>query len=82
MNTVIKADKTEKKGFVKRYETFEKAQIDQWVFDPDKNYFQKVLLMHSMSLLKRLGQKVPKGVHKYKSFEDAQKEAFQWILMD
>lgn len=71
-----------KRGFVKKYKTFEAARKDQWVFKPGQAYFEKVLLMHSMGLLKRIGEKCPRGVFKYKNFEDAQKEELEWILMD
>jgi hypothetical protein len=35
-----------------------------------------------MSLLKKIGRKTPKGVYKYKSFDDAQKDSLNWILTD
>ncbi len=72
----------ERKGFVKKYKNFEEAQKDQWVFNPGKDYFEKVLFMLSMGLLKRIGSKFPRGVFKYESFEDAQEDDLQWILRD
>ena len=71
-----------KHGFVKKYKTFEEAQKDQWVFNPGKDYFQKVLLMHSSRLLKRIGEKHQQGVFRYKTFADAQKDDLKWILKD
>lgn len=70
------------RGFVKKYKSFEEAHRDQFVFAPDEHYFRMVLLMHSMSLLKKIGRKTPKGVYKYKSFDDAQKDSLNWILTD
>lgn len=69
-------------GFVKKYKNFKEAYRDQLVFTPDKNYFHMVLLMHSMSILKKIGEKTPKGVYKYKTFDDAQKDSLNWILAD
>jgi hypothetical protein len=71
-----------KRGFVKKYKTFEAARKDQWVFRPGRAYFEKVLLMHSSGLLKRIGENFPKGVFRYKTFTEAQKDEFEWILMD
>ena len=70
------------KGFVKKYKTFEEAHRDQFVFMPDEKYFRMVLLMHSMSLLKKIGKKAPQGVYKYRSFKEAQKDSLNWILAD
>lgn len=72
----------QKRGFVKKYKTFDEAARDQWVFRPGRAYFKKVLLMHSTGLLKRIGGKFPQGVFRYKTFAEAQKEESEWILTD
>ncbi len=67
---------------VKKYKSFEEAQKDQWVFEPDEDYFKMVLSMHSMSLLTRIGKKIKRGAYKYKKFEDAQKDELKWLSVD
>ncbi len=67
---------------VKKYKTFQEARFDQYVFEPDKAYFEMILSMHSINLLNKIGKKVKKGVHKYKTFEDAQKDELKWLLAD
>lgn len=67
---------------VKKYKTFQEAQVDQYVFEPDKTYFEMILSMHSMSLLNKIGKKIKRGVYKYKTFEDAQKDKLKWLLAD
>jgi hypothetical protein len=72
---------TPKVGFVKKFKTFEAARRDQWVFKPGPAYFEKVLLMHSSRLLKRIGENFPRGVFRYNNFQEAQEEELNWILM-
>lgn len=67
---------------VKKYKTFQEAQIDQYVFEPDESYFKMVLSMHSMSLLNKIGKKARRGVFKYKMFDDAQKDELEWLFAD
>ena len=67
---------------IKKYKTFEEAQFDQYVFEPDKGYIDMVLSMHSLNLLGKIGKKIKQGVYKYKTFKDAQEDELKWLLMD
>jgi hypothetical protein len=67
---------------IRKYKTFEDAQFDQFVFKPDKNYFEMIFSMHSMNLFEKIFKKIKSGIYKYKTFEDAQKDEMEWLLKD
>ncbi len=57
---------------IKKFKTFEEARRDLWVMNPDKAYYQRVAEFYELasSLVKR---KIPRGVFKFRTFEEAQK---------
>ncbi|KPJ63624.1 MAG: hypothetical protein AMJ45_07210 [Syntrophobacter sp. DG_60] len=65
---------------VKKYKSFEEAERDQWVFFPDEAYFKRAFGLLRTSLLKRIVKNFPKGVFKYKTIEDAQKDIFNSMI--
>jgi hypothetical protein len=67
---------------IKKYKTFKEAQFDLYLFEPDKKYIEMILSMHSMDFLNNIGKKIKKGVYKYKTFQDAQKDEMKWLLKD
>jgi len=67
---------------LKKYKTFEEAERDQWVFEPDENYFKIALSRLSMEPLIKIGGRIKRGLYKYKRFEDAQKDELKWLLQD
>lgn len=64
---------------VKKFKTFEEAERDLWCFKPDKNYYKRIekLFKNAKALYKI---KYPKGVHKYKTIEEADKQLLEWKL--
>ena len=58
---------------LKKFKTFEEAQRDLWEMHPSEEYYKRVINFYGLAshLVKR---KVPKGVFKFKTFEDAQKQ--------
>ncbi len=64
---------------VKKYKTFEEAEKDLWVINPDEDYYKKAFEFIDSGLKLLKSRKIPKGVFKYKTFEEAEKDAFKWI---
>ncbi len=67
---------------IRKYKTFEEAQFDTYVFEPDKTYFDLIFSMFSISILDKIGKKVKKGIYKYKTFQEAQRDKLKWLLED
>ena len=65
---------------VKKYKTFEDAEKDLWVLNPDEEYYKKIweLFKFSSEILK--SRNIRRGVFKYKTFEEAEKDKFKWNL--
>jgi len=57
---------------IKKFKTFEEARRDLWVMNPDDVYYKRLSEFYELaaSLIKR---KIPQGIFKFKTFEDAQK---------
>ena len=64
---------------VQKFKTFEEAEQALWCFKPDKEYFKRVERLFEMAS-KLYKPNYPKGVHKYKTFEDAQAELDRWRI--
>lgn len=65
---------------VLKYKTFENAEKSLWNFMPDDNYFKMVLSLNSTMFKKAIVKNFPRGVHKYKSLKNAQKEMENWLM--
>ncbi len=65
---------------VKKYKTFEEAEKDLWIINPDEKYYEKVWKMFEFSTEILKNKNVPRGVFKYKTFEEAEKDKFKWIV--
>jgi hypothetical protein len=62
---------------VKKFRTFEEAERDLWCFEPDERYFKRVSKMFKKA--KELyNPSYPKGVHKYRTIEEAQEDMDKW----
>ncbi len=57
---------------VKKFKTFEDARRDQWVMEPTPEYYKHVIEFYELAS-KLVKRKVPHGVFKFKTFEEAQK---------
>jgi len=57
---------------IKKFKTFEEAQKDLWVMNPDDVYYKRLSGFYELasSLIKR---KISRGVFKFKTFEEARK---------
>ena len=66
-------------GKIQRFKTFEEADKAAWCFDPDATYWQRVAELWKFAdhLLRR---RYPKGVFRYHTIEEANKEAEHWIV--
>lgn len=62
---------------IKKFKTFEEARRDLWEMNPGPEYYKRVINFYGLAsdIVKR---KVPKGVFKYKTFEEAQKHRDEW----
>ncbi len=58
---------------VKKFKTFEEARRDLWEMHPSDEYYKRVISFYELAshFVKR---KVQKGVFKFKTFEEAQKQ--------
>ena len=65
---------------IKKYKTFEEAEKDLWVLNPDEKYYKKIreLFEFYSEILKN--RNIPRGIFKYKTFEEAEKDKFKWNL--
>ncbi len=65
---------------VYKYKTFEDADRAQWNFYPDEGYLKKVLeLWNFANKLSPLSY--PKGIFKYRTLEEANKQRDEWELI-
>ncbi|NUN10289.1 MAG: hypothetical protein HUU54_14035 [Ignavibacteriaceae bacterium] len=66
---------------IKKFKTFEEARRDLWVMNPDDAYYNRVFRFYELaaSLSKR---KVPKGITKFRTFEEAQKHREKYYIRD
>ena len=64
---------------LEKYKSFEDAERALWCFNPDKDYFNRIekLFILAKALHKT---KYPQGVHKYKTFEEAQQALDKWRI--
>ena len=64
---------------VLKFKTFEDAEQALWNFNPDENFFREI---HELFIFAaKLNPVVyPRGVFKYKTFEDAQEQRLEWEL--
>lgn len=66
---------------IKKFKTFEDAERDLWIIKPDKDYFRRVFGFLDEFFL-RFIKKFPRGIYKYKTFEEAEKHRLKWLLND
>jgi hypothetical protein len=64
---------------IQKFKTFEEAQRALWCFNPDENYYRNVRELF------KLGDRLcppdfPRGIFKYKTIEEANKQKDEWIL--
>lgn len=66
---------------VLKYKTFEDAEQALWNFNPDENFFREI---HELFIFAaKLNPVVyPRGVFKYKTFEEAQERRLEWELQN
>ena len=64
---------------IKKYKTFEEAEKELWVMEPDNNYYKKILKLFDNRIFSNV-KKLKKGVFKYKTFEEAEKDRFECII--
>jgi len=63
-----------RRGWVKKFRTLEEAEGDLWVMEPDQSYYRRVL-----SLLDAFPRTPsPRGIFKYQTLEEAQRERERW----
>ena len=67
---------------IKKYKDIKQAERDQWVFSPDDLYFKRAFRLLRSSFLKKIVRNFPRGISKYKSIEDAQKDIFKETSLD
>jgi len=64
---------------VKKYKTFEEAERDLWVLNPDEEYYKRLKSFLCFSLMINV-KKFPRGIYKYKTFEEAEKHRFETLF--
>ena len=64
---------------VYKYKTYQEAERALWNFNPDKAYFKKI---HELFIMADKMNPViyPKGIFKYKTLDEAQKQRQQWEI--
>lgn len=66
---------------IKKFKTFEEARRDLWEMNPDENYYKRLTKFYELaSMLKK--RKLPRGIFKFKTFEEAQKHKQELRLRD
>ena len=65
---------------IKKYKDIKQAERDQWVFSPDELYFKRAFRLLRSSFLKKIVKNFPRGISKYKSIEDAQKDILNNLI--
>jgi hypothetical protein len=64
---------------VQKFKTFEEADRALWCFHPDEIYYNRIRkLFRTACILYK--PNYPKGVHKYKTFTDAQSDIDKWRM--
>ena len=63
---------------ISKFKTFEAAEKDLWCFQPDHNYYLKIRKLFDIAF--RLNPiKLPHGIFKYETLEQADREKDSWI---
>ena len=62
-----------------KYKTFEEADSDLWCFNPDSDYYKRIEKLFKLACSLH-NVKYPKGVYKYKTFEEAQEMLDNWRM--
>lgn len=57
---------------IKKFKTFEEARRDLWVMNPDATYYKKLFELFELAFTLSKPN-YPKGLYKFKTFEEAQK---------
>lgn len=65
---------------VLKFMTLEDAERTLWNFSPDEAYFKMVLSLNNTIFKKMIIKDFPKGVRKYKTLFEAQKDMENWLL--
>lgn len=64
---------------VYKYKTFDEAEKTLWNFNPDEAYFERVIKL--FDLAQRLNPvRYPRGVFKYRTLEEANKQSEEWLM--
>lgn len=63
---------------IQRFRTFEEAEQALWCSKPDKAYFQRVAWLWELSD-RICPRSYPKGIFKYRTIQEANKDADRWI---
>ena len=64
---------------IKKYKTFEEAEKDLWVLEPDENYYKKLRKILNFDIIINV-KKFPRGIYKYKTFEEAENHRWKTLI--
>ena len=64
---------------VQKFKTFEEADRALWCFEPDAAYYKRIEKLFKLAH-ELYHPEYPKGVHKYKTFADAQADLDKWRM--
>ncbi|HSL88227.1 MAG TPA: hypothetical protein VK870_02880 [Ignavibacteriaceae bacterium] len=64
---------------IQKFKSFEEAERALWNYNPDEEYFKKVSAFYALfSKLNKFSY--PKGIYKFKSFEEAEEHKQKMIV--
>jgi hypothetical protein len=64
---------------IQKFKTFEEAEKALWCKEPDENYYKRINNLFELAY--RLNPpNYPRGIFKYKTLEEANKQKEEWIL--
>jgi hypothetical protein len=58
---------------LKKFKTFEEAEMDLWNFHPDKEWMKRAFRIFRFSRFKKKSP-VKRGIRKFRTFEEAQED--------
>ncbi len=64
---------------VQKFKSFEEAERAQWNFHPDEKYYREMISFYKL-FCKLSKFSYPKGVFKFKTFEEAEKHKMDAII--
>lgn len=65
---------------VLKFMTLEDAEKTLWNFSPDTAYYKMVFSLNNIMFKKIILKDFPRGVHKYKTLFEAQRDMENWLL--